>query len=71
MNFLKDFLPHFSISMLLGLVVLIYVDMRNPLMNFLTSTPSKIYLLILCAAGLATAILYITDRRRRYRRRPR
>lgn len=64
MNFWKDFLPHLSLSMLLGLVVLIILDERNPLMSFLTSGASKIYLLITCALGVAVAVLYIGERRR-------
>ena len=64
MRFLKEFIPHLLISMLLGLILLVYLDGRNPLMEFLTSDASKAYLLILCAAGLTTAVLYISDRRR-------
>ena len=64
MKFIKDFLPHLSIAMLLGLAVLVVLDERNPLMNFLTSSTSKIYLLILCAVGLAVAVLVISERQK-------
>ena len=64
MKYIKDFLPHLSIAMLLGLAVLVLLDERNPLMNFLTSSPSKIYLLIVCAVGLAVAVMFISERRK-------
>ena len=41
MKFLKAFLPHLAIAMLMGLVVLVILDGRNPLMAFLTSGCSK------------------------------
>lgn len=64
MRWLRDFLPHLSIAMLLGVPVLIYCQGRNPMMGFLTSRVSYVYLLIMCAVGVAVAILDIADRRR-------
>ena len=58
MKFIKGFMPHLAISMVLGLVLLVYLDERNPYMAFLTSKVSKIYILILCAVCLLVAILY-------------
>ena len=64
MRFIRDFLPHLAVSMLLGLIVLIILDEHNPLMNFLTSNVSKVYLLIMCALSLLVIIMYISDRRK-------
>lgn len=64
MKFIKDFIPHLALSMLLGLIVLIILDEHNPLMNFLTSNVSKIYLLIMCMLSLIVILLYISDRRK-------
>lgn len=64
MKFIRDFLPHLAISMLLSLVVLVILDDRNPLMAFLTSRVSKIYILLLCLVCLAALILSIADSRR-------
>lgn len=64
MRFVKDLLPHLLIAMLLGLIVLIVLDERNPLMYFLTSGTAKIYMLIMCAVGIATSAMCISDRRK-------
>lgn len=69
MKWLRDFLPHLSIAMLLGLPVLIYCHERNPMMSFLTSKASFAYLMTLCVVGLAVAVMDISDRRRQARRR--
>ena len=63
MRFLKDFLPHMAVSMLLGMVVLVILDDRNPLMNFLTSNVSKVYILAMCAVSVIALVMYISDRR--------
>lgn len=54
---LRNFLPHLTIAMALGMAVLVYLDGRNPYMEFLTSGASKVYILLLCALCLAVAIL--------------
>lgn len=48
MKFLKFILPHLAIAMLLGLIVLLILDSRNPLMEFLTGDAAKIYMIIMC-----------------------
>lgn len=52
MKFIKGFLPHLAAAMLLGLVVLIVLDGYNPLMGFLTSGVSKVYMLLMCLINL-------------------
>ena len=64
MRFIRDFLPHLSIAMLLGLVVLVILDEHNPTMKFLTSGTSKVYLLLLCALCLTSLILYVAEKRK-------
>ncbi len=56
MKFLRAFLPHLAVAMLLGLVVLIILDGFNPLMAFLTSNVSKLYMLIMCLVSIAVII---------------
>ena len=50
-------------AMLLGLLLLIYLDMRNPYFygGFLSSPSAKIYLALLCGFGLTGGILSIAD----------
>ena len=59
------FLTLLTNAMLLGLILLVYLDGRNPYMLFLTSNVSKIYMLILCGLGVLTTTLSIADLRRR------
>jgi len=56
-------------AMLLGLLLLIYLDMRNPYYygGFLCSPSSKIYLALLCGFGLSSGILSIADILERWR----
>ncbi len=64
MRALKNLLPHLAIAMLLGLLVIAILDEYNPLMNFLTSGVSKIYIFLTVALGVAVAALYIARCRR-------
>ena len=56
MKFLKAFLPHLAIAMLMGLVVLVILDGRNPLMAFRTSGCSKIYMLLMCFLAIGVIV---------------
>lgn len=40
-------LPHLCSALAIALAVIIYVDGRNPMMMFLSSTPSKVFLYVL------------------------
>ena len=51
-------------AMLLGLIVLVVVDARNPYMRFLTSTASYLYLLLLAVIGVVVVSMYIASLRR-------
>ena len=51
-------------AMLLGLIVLVVVDARNPYMRFLTSTTSYLYLLLLAVVGVVVVSMYIASLRR-------
>ena len=65
MRRIKSALEHLSISMLLGLMVLVYLDGRNPYMAFLTSGVSKVYILLAAALGIASAVLGVAESRKR------
>ena len=64
MRAVKELLAHLLIAMLLGMVVITILDGYNPLMAFLTSRATKIYIMTMCALGLIVAVLYIAQRRR-------
>lgn len=64
MKSLKLLLAMLANAMLMGLVVLVILDARNPYMRFLTSTSSYVYLLLLAAVGILVVSLYIASLRR-------
>ena len=64
MKGLKLFLAMLANALLMGLVVLVIVDARNPYMRFLTSSSSYLYLLLLAAVGITVVSLYIASLRR-------
>lgn len=47
--------------MALGLALIVVLDGYNPMMGFLTSDVSKIYIYILCALAVLTALVYIAE----------
>ena len=64
MKCFKLFLAMLANALLMGLVVLVIVDARNPYMRFLTSTSSYLYLLLLAVVGITVVSLYIASLRR-------
>ena len=64
MKALMEFIAHLSIAMLLGMVVITILDGYNPLMAFLTSSTTKIYIVVMCILGVTAAIMYIAENRR-------
>lgn len=64
MRAVKEFLAHLLIAMLLGMVVITILDGYNPLMAFLTSRATKVYIIVMCILGVATAVMYIAKSRR-------
>ena len=63
MRRVKLFLAMLANALLMGLVVLVIVDARNPYMRFLTSSSSYLYLLLLAAVGITVVSLYIASLR--------
>ena len=64
MKRLKLFLAMLANALLMGLIVLVIVDARNPYMRFLTSTSSYLYLLLLAVVGITVVSMYIASLRR-------
>ncbi len=64
MKFLGRFLPHLSLALALGLIVLVVLDGYNPMMAFLTSRPSKIFMLAVCVSSVLVSLVCIVRDRR-------
>jgi len=59
MRFFRGVLPNLSISLNLALMVVIYLDMRNPMMGFLVGAPFVVLAACACVSSvISAAILY-------------
>ena len=70
MKKIREFLPHLAVALTLGLALITVLDGYNPLMAFLTSPTSKVFIYATCAVCFLTAIVCIYEQRRRRKRRP-
>lgn len=61
----RVFLAMLTNALALGLILLILLDLRNPYMQFLSSVPSRLFMLALSLCALALATLTLADSRRR------
>jgi len=57
MNFLKIILPNITIVMNVALLVLIYLDMRNPMMGFLMGGAFWVFACICAVCSIASAVV--------------
>ncbi len=70
MRFLKGALPNISIALTLALLVVVYLDRRNPMMGFLAGAPFLVLVLLTGAASVATSVvLYRSCRKPKKRKR--
>lgn len=70
MRFLKGVLPNISIALTLALLVVIYLDRRNPMMGFLSGAPFFVLALLAGIASISTAIvLYASWRKPKKQRK--
>ena len=58
MKFLRTVLPNLTISLNLALMIVIYLDMRNPMMGFLMETPFWVFAAVCAICSIATAVFH-------------
>ena len=68
MRVLKGALPNLTISLNIALMVVIYLDMRNPMMGFLIGTPFITLAASSCVCSIATAIVLYSSWRKMKRK---
>lgn len=56
MKFLHAVIPNLAISMNIVLIIVIYLDMRNPMMGFLEDTPFYVLAITTALVSLTSAI---------------
>ena len=59
-----DIAAHIAIAMLLGFIVITVLHGYNPLMAFLTSNVTRVYIIIMCACGVTAAVGCIAAHRK-------
>ena len=64
MKFLRAMLPNLTIALNISMMVVVYLDQRNPMMGFLMGTPFLILSALCAAASILTAIVLYTDWRK-------
>ena len=57
MKFLKAVLPNISMALTVALMIVVYLDRRNPMMGFLSGAPFFILALLAGIASIATAVV--------------
>ena len=66
MKFWRSILPNFSIALNMALMIVIYLDMRNPKMGFLADTPFYVLAIAAAITSLISAVtLYAVYRKNR------
>lgn len=64
MRFLKGFLPNLSIALNISLLVVLYLDRRNPMMGFLMGAPFLVLTAAACLCATATAVVLYREWRK-------
>ena len=65
MKFFKRILPNLSIALSLALLVLVIVDIRNPMMGFLSSLQAQVLISVAAIIAIITAVVLYADERRK------
>lgn len=65
MKLLRSILPNLAIVLNVCLVIIVYLDMRNPMMGFLMDTPFHVLVVACFLTSVATAVLFYADQRKK------
>ena len=57
MKFIHAIVPNLSISLNLALMIVIYLDMRNPMMGFLEGVPVYVLAASACITSIISAVM--------------
>ncbi len=66
MRFLKSILPNLTIVLAISLVVLLYLDNRNPMMGFLYGKPFIILGTTFALCSICVSIMYYVSQRKEH-----
>lgn len=57
MRFLKGFLPNLTIALNIAMLIVFYLENRNPMMGFMVGAPFLVLAISGCVCSIATAIV--------------
>ena len=70
MRLFRGIIPNLAISLNIALLIVIYLDLRNPMMGFLVGAPFLTLVICCVAASVASAVLLYADYRKSNTRKP-
>lgn len=70
MRFWRGFLPNLTIALNVVLMIVVYLDMRNPMMGFLMGAPFVTLAACCCVCSIATAVVLYASWRKRKKKQP-
>lgn len=65
MRFFRAAVPNLSVALNIALLVVIYLDRRNPMMGFLVGAPFLVLAVSACLCSVITAVILYGDWRSR------
>ena len=65
MRFFHSVIPNLAISLNIAMLIVIYLDMRNPMMGFLRGTPYVVLVAVTAICSVISAIMTIAEYRNR------
>lgn len=68
-RFLRGVLPNISMALTLALLIVVYLDRRNPMMGFLSGAPFFVLAVLAGAASIATSLVLYGQWRKPKKRR--
>lgn len=70
MKFLRAMLPNITIALNIAILVLLYLDARNPMMGFLAGTCFLVLMALTAVCSIANAIVLYGDWRKKKKEAP-
>ena len=65
MKFFHSVIPNLAISLNIAMLIVIYLDMRNPMMGFLRGIPYVVLVSVTAICSVISAIMMIAEYRSR------
>ena len=69
MKFLRGFVPNLAIALNVAMMIVLYLNSRNPMMGFLIGTPFLVLAVLTCITSITTAVIVYADWRKQGKRR--